>query len=80
MAKQHISVERTSAGLQLVIPGTEKPAAPPRIAYAKEGLQLVIPGAERISCRELMARLSQRPLRPRVNQRCLAGTSLLGAR
>ena len=78
MVRQRFNVECTPAGAQLVIPGTEKAARAPEIKYAKDGPQLVIPGAEQISPRTLMARLSQKPLRPRVGQRCLNGTSLFG--
>lgn len=39
MVGQRFNVERTAAGQQFVIPGTEKPRAAPRIKYAKEGSQ-----------------------------------------
>ena len=78
MVGQRFSVERTAAGQQFVIPGTEKPRAPPRIKYAREGSQLVIPGAEQVSNQTLLARIMGKPFRPRVGQRGLAGTSLFG--
>jgi len=78
VAKKLYSVEPTVAGLQFVIPGTEKPAPAPRIAYTSDGSQLVIPGAERISERALAQRFVQRPLRPRAGQRGLAGAPLFG--
>lgn len=78
MVDQRFNVERTSAGTQFVIPGTEKPSPARKARYAKDGLQLVIPGAEQISARSLLARLSQKPMRPRVGQRSLGGTSLFG--
>jgi len=76
MGKEKFNVERTQAGLQFVIPGTEKPKPLPRIEYANDGSQLVIPGAERISGTALLTRLLQKPRRPRVGQRSLAGTTL----
>lgn len=79
MAKQRFNVEHTNAGLQFVIPGTEKPVAAPRIRYASDGSQLVIPGAERMSRKDLLTRILHKPLRPRVMQRSLAGTTLFGA-
>lgn len=76
MRKPRFNVERTSAGLQFVIPGTEKPVPAPRMRYPTDGTQLVIPGAERISAKVLLNRILQRPMRSRVAQRSLAGTSL----
>jgi len=78
MVAPRFSVERTPSGQQLVIPGTEKPVPVPRPKYAKDGSQLVIPGAEQVSPKTLLARLLQKPLRPRVGQRSLGGTSLFG--
>ena len=54
MVGQRFNVERTAAGQQFVIPGTEKPRAAPRIKYAREGSQLVIPGAEQGAVAELV--------------------------
>ena len=79
MGTQDFNVERTRAGLQFMIPGTEKPIARQRIRYPADGAQLVIPGAEQISGRTLINRMIQKPLRPRVGQRGLSGTSLFGA-
>ena len=78
MGKQDFNVERTRAGLQYLIPGTEKPVARPRTNYPSDGRQLVIPGAEQISGKSLISRMIQKLLRPRVGQRGLAGTSLFG--
>ena len=78
MVGQRFNVERTPAGPQLVIPGTEKPIPAPKTKYAKDGRQLVIPGAEKVSPKTLLTRLFANPLRPRVGQRSLAGTSLFG--
>ena len=74
------SVEKTSAGLQYVIPGAERPSTPTRPSYAIEqtpsGRQLVIPGAERISDGEYLARLIEKPLTPRRRQVGPTGTPL----
>ena len=78
MVEQRYNIERTRAGHQFVIPGTEKPTPVPRTKYASEGSQLVIPGAERISGKTLLNRLRQKSFRPRVGQRGLSGTSLFG--
>lgn len=76
MGRQPFNVERTAAGMQFVIPGTEKPAKSPRVEYTADGGQLVIPGAERIGGKALLDRIAQKPLRPRVGQRAAAGTPL----
>ena len=73
MVGQRFNVERTPAGQQ---PGQPRPA--PKARYAKDGRQLVIPGAEPVSPKTHLTRLFQKPLRPRVGQRGLAGTSLFG--
>jgi len=78
MVQQRFNVERTQAGEQFVIPGTEKPTPVPRTKYPSDGSQLVIPGAEQISQKSLLKRLMRKPFRPRVGQRGLAGTSLFG--
>lgn len=78
MGKQPFNVERTTAGMQFVIPGTEKPVQPTRVKYAADGAQLVIPGAERLDGRALLNWIANKPLRPRAGQRGLAGTPLFG--
>ena len=81
MAKhQKYQVEKTSVGMQYVIPGAERivPVAVPSMRYSTDGTQFVIPGAERISTRELVARMVAQPIRPRSRQRGLAGTALFG--
>jgi len=81
MTEERYQVERTSAGLQYVIPGTERaPAGKPPVRYARDGDQLVIPGAERIGVAGLLDRLAGRPLRPRVGQRGHQTTPLFGRR
>ena len=83
MAKrQKYQVEKTSVGLQFVIPGTERvtPAAAPLLRYATDGGQFVIPGAEQIGTGELLMRKMAKPIRPRTHQRVLAGTALFGGR
>lgn len=61
MVKQRFNIERTGAGHQFVIPGTEKPTPVPRTKYTADGSQLVIPGAERISGNVLLNRLMIAP-------------------
>jgi hypothetical protein len=78
MVAPKFNVEVTPAGHQFVIPGTEKPASAAKRKYSSDGSQLVIPGAERLSPKRLLARLIERPLRPRAGQRPLAGTALFG--
>ena len=83
MAKrQKYQVEKTSVGMQFVIPGTERvmPAAAPSRPYATDGVQFVIAGAEQISSGELLMRKMAEPIRPRTHQRGLAGTALFGGR
>lgn len=79
MVERRLSVERTTAGYQFVIPGTEKPIPVPRVRYGSDGSQLVIPGAEQINGKTRLDRLMQKPFRPRVAQRRLSGTSLFGS-
>ena len=83
MAKrQKYQVEKTSVGMQFVIPGTERvmPAAIPSRLYETDGVQFVIPGAEQTSTGELLMRKMAEPIRPRTRQRGLAGTALFGGR
>ena len=81
MAKrQKYQVEKTSVGMQYVIPGAERitPVAVPSMRYSTDGTQFVIPGAEQISTGELLMRKMVEPIRPRSRQRGLAGTALFG--
>jgi hypothetical protein len=68
-------IERTGAGLQYLIPGTERRTLPKcaKPEHAREGDQYVIPGAEPISTRELLSRLAGKPIQPRRTQRGLKG-------
>ena len=68
-------LEKTPAGLQYVLPGAER-IEPTRLMFQADDNQLVIPGAERISMREYLARLADKPLRPRQRQVGLVGTGL----
>ena len=74
-------VEKTSVGLQYVIPGAERitPVAVPSMQYSTDGAQFVIPGAEQISTGELLMRKMAEPIRPRSRQRGLAETVLFGS-
>lgn len=79
MAKhQKYQIEKTSVGLQYVLPGAErvKREAPLSNCYAVDGAQFVIPGAERISTRELLARKMAAPIKPRSRQLGMTGTAL----
>ena len=78
MAEDMFEFEKTSTGLQFVIPGTEKPKAVPKITYQFEGPQAVIPGAEQISQKRLINRLQEKPITPPVGQKSLAGSPLFG--
>ena len=83
MAKrQKYQVEKTSVGMQYVIPGAERitPVEVPSMQYSTDGAQFVIPGAEQIGTGELLMRKMAKPIRPRSRQRGLAGTALFGAR
>lgn len=46
--------------------------------FKADGDQLVIPGAERISTREFLERLAEKPITPRRGQVGLRGTGLFG--
>ncbi|MBM3558154.1 MAG: hypothetical protein FJX47_21650 [Alphaproteobacteria bacterium] len=82
MSRERFTVEKTKAGFQFVIPGTERPDPPPRIRYAVDREngrdQFVLPGAERIGAGALATRLMALPLRPRRGQKSLVGTALFG--
>ena len=83
MAKrQKYQVEKTSVGMQFVIPGTERvmPAAIPSQPYETDGVQFVIPGAEQISTGEFLTRKMSSPMVPRTRQRGLVGTALFVGR
>jgi hypothetical protein len=78
MTPADFAAEETTVGMQYVIPGTERPTKPRRRSYKADGNQLVIPGAERISTREYLLRLAERPLVARRGQVGLHGTGLFG--
>ena len=76
MTPADFTIEKTSIGLQYVIPGTERPVKVKRPVYKADGDQLVIPGAERISTYEYLTRLAEKPLQARRGQRGLHGMAL----
>ena len=83
MAKrQKYQVEKTSVGMQYVIPGSERITSveEPSMQYSTDGTQFVIPGGEQIGTGELLMRKMAKPIRPRTHQRGLAGTALFGGR
>ena len=73
-------VEKTSVGMQYVIPGAERITSveEPSMQYSTDGAQFVIPGAEQIGTGELLMRKMAEPIKPRTHQRGLAGTALFG--
>lgn len=77
-AADKYQIERTSSGLQYLIPGTEMRTRPKstKPELPREGDQYMIPGTEPISTRELLSRLAGQPIRPRRPQRGLIGASL----
>lgn len=79
MTAGEFQFEKTAAGLQFVIPGTEKPKAVQRVKYSFDNQQAVIPGAEQISQKRLLDRLQAKPVTPRVGQKSLAGVPLFKA-
>ncbi len=80
MARDKFELEKTTAGLQFVIPGTEKPKAVPKVKYSFDNQQAVIPGAEQISQKRLLDRLQDKPITPRIGQKSPEGVPLFKAR
>ena len=78
MSKDIYNIERTSAGQQFVIPGTEKPEPIIRESYKVEGTQFIIPGTEKITNKSYLDRLMSKPILPRKLQKSLKGTLLFG--
>ncbi len=80
MATADFDLEKTSSGLQYIIPGAERIVKPTPQKYPidkmSNGDQLVIPGAEHISMREHILRLAERPMSPRHRQIGLKGIGL----
>jgi hypothetical protein len=83
MTPADFTVEKTAAGQQYIIPGTERIVKPRRRRFKTEptpaGDQFLIPGTEPISTREYLARLAEKPLLPRRGQIGLRGAGLFGA-
>ncbi len=78
MTPTEFNTKSTPGGVQYVIPGTER-TIKSRHTYKLEGDQLVLPGAERISTKEYLTRLVEKPITPRRGQIGLSGTGLFGA-
>jgi hypothetical protein len=79
------TVERTAAGDQFVIPGTETrteraKGKTQRPQFAAEGDQFVIPGTEQIAVRKYYERLAQMPLVPKRGQRSINGSPLFSSK
>ena len=79
MTQADFNIEKTKTGMQYVIPGTERPTKIKRRKFSSDGDQLVIPGAERISTKEYLSRLAEKPPLARRGQIGLNGTSLFGS-
>ena len=83
MTPADFTYENTNAGQQYVIPGTERAVKPKRRTFNTErtpgGEQFIIPGTEPISTKEYLARLAEKPLRPRRGQIGLRGAGLFAA-
>ena len=77
-AARDYPAERTSSGIQYLIPGTEARTRPrsTKPELPREGDQYMIPGAEPISTGELLLRLVNRAMQPRRFQRGLPGEGL----
>jgi hypothetical protein len=78
MTPADFNIEKTNIGIQYVIPGTERPIKLKRRTYKSDGNQFVIPGAERISTKEHLSRLTEKPLASRRGQIGLRGLELFG--
>lgn len=80
MTPADFAMEKTAAGQQYLIPGTERIVKPKRRGFKTEatpaGDQYLIPGTEPISTKEYLARLADRPLTPRRAQIGLRGAGL----
>jgi hypothetical protein len=69
-------VERTSAGLQIVIPGCERRTLPKSTTRADENGQGLLHFYKPSSLREELARRADAPLRPRQGQKALPKSGL----
>ena len=80
MTPAEFTSEKTAAGQQYVIPGTERATKPKRRRFKTEttpaGVQFLIPGTEPISTKEYLARLAEKPMKPRHGQIGLRGAGL----
>ena len=76
MTKDKFNIEKTHAGFQFVIPGTEKAKTQSRVKYAIDGCQFIFPGTDKISNKEMLARSQQKPTLAKVAQRNLSETPL----
>jgi len=83
MTPADFTSEKTAAGQQYVIPGTERIVKPKRRPFKTEatlaGDQFIIPGTEPISTKEHLVRLAEKPLTPRRDQIGLRGAGLFAA-
>jgi hypothetical protein len=66
-----MTVERTSAGLQTVIPGCERRTLPKSVTHADDNGQGLLHFYKPPSLREQLAHQADAPLRPRRGQKAL---------
>jgi hypothetical protein len=71
-------IERTSAGLQIVIPGCERRTLPRSVTPADDRGQGLMPFYRPPSLRETLAHRAGTPLRPSRGQRALPKDGLFG--
>jgi len=83
MTPANFTIEKTAAGQQYIIPGTERVVKPKQQRFKTEatpgGDQFLIPGTEPISTKKYLARLAAKPLAPRRGQIGLRGAGLFAA-
>jgi hypothetical protein len=70
--------EKTSAGIQYVIPGAERRTAPGSVFCQEPWGQLLIPGVDPVSDTDRLKLRAKTPLRPRRPQQPLPSAGLFG--
>ena len=73
-----VSIERTKAGLQYILPGAERRTAPRSVYSMDASGQLLIPGYEPTTDTERLAHKVIAPLIPRRGQKPIEYTPLFG--
>jgi hypothetical protein len=72
-------VERTSTGLQTVIPGCERRTLPKSTTHVDDNGQGLLHFYKPASLREQLARQADAPLLPKRGQKALPGSGLFGS-